>query len=84
MNMKLLLNVYIPAIGQRYDMLIPSTLRLKNVSALIAQTIEELSNHLYVASGNENLCSVEKNILLRPNATLEKYGIKNGDHLVML
>ena len=82
--MKLLINIYVPAIAAKYDILIPSSLRIKLAVSLIAQTIEELSNHLYVASGNENLCSVEKNILLRPNATLEKYGIKNGDHLVML
>ena len=82
--MKLLVNVYIPAVSKQYDIWVPTSLRVRTVVSLIAQTIEELSNHLYVASGNENLCSVEKNILLRPNATLEKYGIKNGDHLVML
>ena len=82
--MKLLVNVYIPAVAKKYDILIPGSLRIKTATSLITQTVEELSNHLYVASGSENLCSVEKNILLRPNATLEKYGIKNGDHLVML
>ena len=82
--MKLLIDVYFPAITRSYDILIPDSLRIKTVVSLIASTVEELSNHLYVASGNENLCSVEKNILLRPNATLEQYGIKNGDHLVML
>lgn len=82
--MKLLVNVYIPAVSEYHDILIPANLRIRNVVALIASTVEEMSNHLYVASGGECLCSVEKNILLRNNATLEDYGIKNGDHLIMM
>lgn len=82
--MKFLVNVYVPAISENYDVLIPKSLRIKSVISLIAHTVEELSDHLYVASGEERLCSLEKNILLRQNATLEKYGIQNGDHLIMM
>lgn len=82
--MKLLVNVYIPAISESYDIWVPGKLPVRAVAALIAETAEGLSNHLYVASGKEFLCSVEKNIQLRNNATLEKYGIKNGDHLVLM
>lgn len=82
--MKLLVNVHIPAISESYDVLVPSTLRIKSAVSLIAGTIEDLSGHRYVASGEECLCSVEKNILLRHNATLDKYGIQNGDHLIMM
>lgn len=82
--MRILVNVSIPAISEKYDILIPDDLRIKMVVNLIASTVKNLSNGLYVVSGEECLCSVEKNILLRHNATLEKYGIQNGDHLVMM
>lgn len=82
--MKILINVYIPAISASYDILVPQGLRIRQVITLIAGTVENLSNHLYVASGKECLCSAEKNILLRSNATLEQYGIQNGDHLVLM
>lgn len=82
--MKLLVNVYIPAIAENYDILIPDSLRIKNVANLIAGIVEELSNYLYVASGEECLCSADKNIMLRANVTLKKYGIKNGDHLILM
>lgn len=82
--MKVLVNVYIPAIAESYDILVPSFLRIKSVISLIAKTVEGLSDHLYVASGEECLCSSEKNILLKSNTTLERYGIKNGDHLIMM
>lgn len=82
--MKILVNVHVPAISQKYDVLIPDFLRIKSVTSLIAHTVEDLSNHMYVSSGEECLCSAEKNIVLRENATLEKYGIQNGDHLVLI
>lgn len=82
--MKILVNVYVPAIGMNYDILVPCFLRIRNITALIAETVENLSNHLYIPSGTECLCSADKNILLRPNATLEQYGIQNGDYLVMM
>jgi len=82
--MKILVNVYIPAISEKYDVLIPNNLRIKIVVSLIASTVEDLSDHLYTTSGDECLCSVEKNILLRHNATLDNYGIQNGDHLILM
>lgn len=84
MTMKLLVNVHIPAISQEYDILVPDSLRIKTVVSLIANAVSDLSNHLYVVSGEECLCSAEKNILLRGNVTLKQYGIKNGDHLIMM
>ena len=82
--MKILVNVYVPAIGERYDVLIPDFLRVKNIISLVADTVKNLSNHLYTPSGEECLCSAEKGILLRENTTLEKYGIQNGDHLILI
>lgn len=84
MTMKILVNVSVPAIGERYDILVPAYMRVGSVTALIAEAVGTLSNHMYVSSGAEFLFSADKNIQLRPNATLEKYGIQNGDHLVIM
>lgn len=82
--MKIIVNIYIPAISQSFDVLIPNDLKIRIVTNLIAEAIEKMSNHLYLSSGNETLCSKDKNIILRSNTTLEKYGIKNGDHLILM
>jgi uncharacterized ubiquitin-like protein YukD len=82
--MKVLVNVYVPAIAQGYDVLMPDDMRIRNVVSLIVGAVTESSSQLYVPSGEECLCSVEKNILLRANATLDKYGIQNGDHLILM
>lgn len=82
--MKIVVSISVPATGENYDVLVPNDMRIKSIISLVASTVVNLSNHMYVSSGAENLCSADKNILLRPNATLDKYGIKNGDHLVMI
>lgn len=81
--MKLLITVIVPAISRQFDILAPKDLKIRSITPLIAETVEELSNHMYVATGQEFFCSVEKNSLLRQNETLESYGIQNGDHLIM-
>lgn len=82
--MKILVSIKVPAIAEKYDMLLPSTMRVKNLVPMIAEAVEGLSNNMYVASGRECLCSIEKNIQFRPNTTLDQYGIQNGDHLIMI
>lgn len=82
--MKILVNVFVPAIGKKYDILVPDFLRVRTITSLVARAVENLSDHMYVSSGEESLCSAEKNILLSSNVTLEKYGIQHGDHLILL
>ena len=82
--MKILVNVTVPAISRQYDILLPESLRIKTIVPLIAETVESLSNRLYVSSGEECLCSVEKNIILRAGSTLRDYGIQSGDHLLLM
>ena len=82
--MKILVNVFVPAISAGYDVFVPDTVRIQAVIHMLADVIEELSNHRFSSSKQECLCSVDKNILLRKTATLEQYGIRNGDHLILI
>lgn len=82
--MKLLVNVFVPALGERFDVLIPEHLKIRNIAMMIAESVKELSDHMYIPSGDECLCSMDKNIILRSNTTLDKYGIQNGDHLILM
>ena len=83
-QMKILVNVFVPAISERYDILVPKTIKIKNAVSMIAGAVENLSGQRYISSGEEELCSEEKNIVLRQTATLEQYGIRNGDHLILM
>lgn len=82
--MKILVSVSIPAISAKYDILVPNDLRIKTVVSLIADSVEELSNYKYVSSGDECLCYKEKAIIMKNNATLKRYGVQNGDHIIIM
>lgn len=82
--MKILVNVHVPAISKNYDMLLPGTLSVQSITELIARSMEELTNHLYVSSKGEKLCLVEREIILQPESTLEENSVENGDHLMIL
>lgn len=82
--MKILVNLQIPAISRDFDIFVPTSLKVRNIISLLAYAAGELSGREYVMSGMERLYSFEKNIAFRSNMTLEQYGIKNGEHLILL
>lgn len=58
--MKTLVDVYVPAISEHFDVQVPCFLTVGEVSTLLAEAVEELSNHNYVSSKNELLCFAEQ------------------------
>lgn len=81
--MKVLVDVSVPVISKRYDVLVPDFLPVQEVARLVASAVENLSDHMYVSSGHELLCLAEKEQLMKENVPLNAYGIKNGDHLIL-
>lgn len=82
--MKVLVNVYVPAISEKFDVMIPDDMEVTKVISLLSEGVGKLSNHLYVSCGEECLCSVEQKVMLRNEAALKTYGIQNGDHLILM
>lgn len=81
---KVLVSLYIPALGQKYDVYIPVFLAVKDVIVLLSKAIENLVDGKFKASGEELLCEKGRNILLDNNHCIEDYGIKNGDELILI
>lgn len=80
---KILINLFVPAINEYYDIFIPNFLSIREICLLLGKAIEELSNNQYVLSGEELLCSVERRKILNPNQNFMDYGIQNGEHLLL-
>lgn len=80
---KVLVNLFVPSIGARYDVYIPTFLTVGEISQLLAEILDRLTNHQYASSGEEFLCSLDKNLLLRQEHTLHDYGVVNGEHLML-
>lgn len=82
--MKVLVSVTVPAISKQYDVLLPCVLTVREATRMIVAAVTELSNNRYTSSEHEFLCLPEKDMLLKEEEVLSSYGIKNGDHFVLV
>lgn len=81
---KVLISLSVPAISSNNDVYIPDFLPVYEVIQLLITGIKELSNYRYISSGNEVLCSQEKNSVLSYSKSLKQCGVVNGEHLILL
>lgn len=81
---KVLIILEVPAISSCFEVYIPRTLRVRELAALLAQSVEDLSDHRYVSSGSELLCLAEPECLMHADALVKSYPIQNGDRLILL
>lgn len=82
--MKVNINLFVPAIGEKYDVLVPIFLTIEELVPLLASAVEEISNKNYISSNNEFLCCNDISQLLFSQKTFEDYQIKNGDCIIMI
>mgnify|MGYP004636512173 FL=1 len=80
----ILIKLYVPAIYTSYDIKIPVSLPIMDITQLLAQAVENLSNGEYVSSGSEILSVKNKQLVLFNDQTPADYEIKNGDVLMMM
>lgn len=81
---KLIIHLIIPAITQEYDMYIPTSVSIRELTELIVRAVKEITNNFYVSSGSEILCLKERNLMLIQEETVKSYAVQNGDHIIMI
>lgn len=81
---KVLIELHIPAIGEHFDIFIPTDVEVRNLNEIIANGISEITNGKYIPSKCELLNLAEPFGLLNPNLTLSDYNIKNGMKLYLI
>lgn len=79
--MDLLLNITVPAISENYDVLVPDFMPVSELVPLIANAVEDMSEHRYQSSGAEILCG--NGNVFSSQYTLKHYSVANGDHLML-
>ncbi len=82
--MKILLNIFIPSIGEDYDLLIPDSLPVGEIIPLLIEAIQEKTNKFYQSSGEEILNWEGTGLALDTSSTLAQYGIRNGDRVILI
>ena len=84
MNNKVLVEISVPASGEKYDVFIPIESKLSDVLKMISEAVNELSNGAYHATGDAILCDADKGIIYNINMEVAELGIKNGSRLVLI
>ena len=81
---KVLVEIYIPAIGDHFDMFVPVDIPIKDLTRVIINGIVEITNEKYVTSQNEQLCMKEPMGLMNPMLTLYDYGVIDGTQIYLV
>ena len=81
---RMLVEVYIPAIEESYDIFVPQNCMVYELLILISETISNLSSQRYVYNKDSMLCYRSNGAIMDINATAEEAGIINGLQLMLI
>lgn len=84
MNNKALVEISVPASGEKFDVFIPLESKMSEVLKLVSDALTELSNGKYRATNEAVLCDVETGIIFNINMEVAELGIKTGSRLMLI
>lgn len=84
MNKKALVEIFVPAAAQRFDVYIPLESKMSEVVAMVAAALSDLSNGKYKATNDAILCDANTGIIYNVNMEVAELGIKTGAHLMLI
>ena len=84
MNNKALVEIFVPAAGERYDVYIPLDVRMSEVLQLVSKALSDLSGGRYQAARDAVLCDADSGIIYNINMEVAELGIRNGSRLLLI
>ena len=81
---RVLVELYVPAIGEHFDMFVPTDVPIQKLNKIIASGVAELTNGIYIVSNEEQLCTKEPCGVLNPMLTLQDYGANDGEQIYLI
>lgn len=81
---KILVEVYIPASNEVYDVFIPLKSKCYEILSLLSKTMTELSKGYFIATENTVLCDRHSGEYLDINMSIDELGLKNGTKIMLL
>ena len=80
---RLLVGIYVPAIGSTFDVSIPHHARVFELLPLISHAVERLSNGLFVPN-DPALCNGTTGVIYNNNMSVEDMELQNGSRLMLV
>lgn len=80
---KKLVNLYVPAVQQAFDLYVPTELDIHTLINLLSKGVEELCGGKFVPSSQELLTMKQPDMLFDPMRSLSDYGVEDGAQLIL-
>jgi len=80
---KVFVEVLVPAVGKKYEFIVPDVMKVGVAAELIAQAVQE-SEGIRVNRDNLVLCTGEDEKVLPSNRTIGNMGITDGTRLILV
>lgn len=84
MNNKALVEISVPAAGEKFDVFIPLESKMSEVLKLVSTALSDLSGGRYKASNEAVLCDAKTGIIFNINMEVAELGIRNGSQLMLI
>ncbi|ALC89391.1 methyltransferase [Bacillus sp. FJAT-18017] len=81
---KVLVEIFLPATGQSFDVFVPLDSRMSEVLQMVSTLLSELSDGKFKASRDAVLCDAASGIIFNINMFVSELGIKNGSKLMLI
>ncbi len=84
MNNKILVEVFVPAASQKYDIFIPLESKMSEVTKLVANALSDLSEGKYRATEQAVLCDANTGDIFDVNIEVGELNLENGSRLMLI
>ncbi len=84
MNNKILVEVFVPAASQKYDIFIPLESKMSEVTELVAKALSDLSGGKYKATKQAVLCDANTGDIFDVNIEVAELKLENGSRLMLI
>lgn len=81
---RVIVEIFLPATGQEFDVRIPLDLNVKVLSDMISKALSTLSYSGYLPSRSSCLAWRKTGLLLDPSKTMRQCGVKNTSKLLII
>ena len=81
---KILVEVYVPALGDSWDMFIPQELKMYKVLEMMKKAVSDLSEGRFRADENTAVCYREDGTILNINLSVRELELKNASKLMLI
>lgn len=84
MNNKVLVNLFVPEIGNNYDIYLPVNKKIGNIIVLLNKAVNELTGGSYKLDNSNLLYNIETKKIYESDILLANTDIRNGTKLLLI